>query len=635
MDEFLKDFLKDTQEDLSKIESILVHLEEKVLNSEELDYDVINSLFRHFHSIKGSSGFFGMKELVRVAHQAESILDLYRKKKLKIEPESIESLFRVHDFLKELISIIDSTGKDKGLENTADLLIEELKNIETANPVFPSESEKETKPKKFEIFTDVKNLQTEEIENQEENREKASNSSNEENTSREETKSSTKESDAKKFEIFKEEIQQTPQANLETEVLKETPNQKSTDTKELKTEDHQEASDIRIPTSKLDLLVNLLGELVIVDAMVSRHANDEILNIEMLRRSASQLSKITHDLQEIGLSMRMVPISGLFQKMHRLVRDVSKKSGKNVRLEVKGEETEIDKSIIEKLSDPLVHIIRNAVDHGIETEAERVKNSKPPLGLITLEAMHRGNEIWIIISDNGKGLNREKILNKAIENEILTTDPNSLSDFEVWELIFLPGFSTADSVTDISGRGVGMDVVKKEITKLKGKIDVHSVYREGSTFYLRIPLTLAIIDAMVVQFRGRYYIIPTENIERFIDLTSLTVSEIHDHQEVMKLNNRLISVVELTEVFQYENSLEKSEDRIAVVVGKKENFVAIKLDKIIGSQQVVVKPLDETMESLQGLTGSAILGDGQVGVIIDTEYIVQMYARNFEESVMS
>ena len=228
--------------------------------------------------------------------------------------------------------------------------------------------------------------------------------------------------------------------------------------------------------------------------MVSRHANDEILNIEMLRRSASQLSKITRDLQEIGLSMRMVSLSPLFQKMERLVRDVSRKSNKNVRLEIHGEETEIDKSIIQQLSNPLVHILRNAIDHGIESENERRGINKNPEGKITLEAKHKGSEIWIIIKDDGAGLDREKILQKAIELKLLEENGAELSDQQVWNMIFHPGFSTAKEITDISGRGVGMDVVKKELNRLKGKIDVQSTFGQGTTFILRIPLTLAIID---------------------------------------------------------------------------------------------------------------------------------------------
>ncbi len=493
MDEFLADFLKDTREDLSKIESSLVLLEGKIFRKEEFDYDIVNNIFRYFHSVKGSSGFFALKEVVRVAHEAENILDLYRKKQLQINSENINSIFKTLDFLKILIERIEKLGNDKGLESEADFIITELKNIE--NDKTKIKLAPENKPKKLEIFKkenieepSFEKKETFEIVLEEKSGLKNKESSDDfKKSSLTENEESIYDIKPKKFEIFekeKSEINLIPKENVSLKNLEEN------DKKEKKTE----LTDIRIPTSKLDGLVNLLGELVIVEAMVSRHANDEILNIEMLRRSASQLSKITRDLQEIGLSMRMVSLSPLFQKMERLVRDVSRKSNKNVRLEIHGEETEIDKSIIQQLSNPLVHILRNAIDHGIESENERRGIKKNPEGKITLEAKHKGSEIWIIIKDDGAGLDREKILQKAIELKLLEENGAELSDQQVWNMIFHPGFSTAKEITDISGRGVGMDVVKKELNRLKGKIDVQSTFGQGTTFILRIPLTLAIID---------------------------------------------------------------------------------------------------------------------------------------------
>lgn len=610
MDEFLQDFLKDAREDLQKVESSLVLLENKISNQEDFDYDLVNNLFRYFHSIKGSAGFFKLKEVVRVSHEAENILDLYRKKVLEIKEVNLNSIFKVHDFLDLLIGGIEKNGNDRGLEDRADEIIKELKNIAESSK---QESSPIVREKKFGIFE--QSSLSEEIQDDQ--------SLHIEKNDPIETIAEDRENQklkSSKYGIFEtDEPSKKSQVNIESSVFEANQEKKS------------EHSDIRIPTAKLDQLVNYLGELVIIEAMVSRHANDEILNIEMLRRSTSHLSKITRDLQEIGLSMRMVPLAGLFQKMTRLVRDVSKKAKKNIHLEIHGEETEIDKSIIEQLSNPLVHILRNAIDHGIEDEETRLKNQKNPIGNIRLEAKHKGGEIWILISDDGKGLDREKILKKAKEEKLIEDIEKELTDEEIFNFIFLPGFSTAKEVTDISGRGVGMDVVKKEISRLKGRIEIHSKNLEGTTFLLRIPLTLAIIDSMVVKYSGRYYIIPTEHIERFIDLNSMNVFEIHDRQKVINLNDQLISVVELTDIFQY-SKIEKEHDaKIAVIIGKKNQFVAVKLDEIIGSQQIVVKPLDESMEFLKGLTGSGILGDGEVGMILDAEYIVRMYMTTDEE----
>ncbi len=641
MDEFLRDFLKDTREDLNKIESNLVNLEKKISANEEIDFDVVNAIFRHFHSIKGSSGFFHLSELVRVAHQAENILDSYRKKTLSIEPESLDVILKVRDFIGEIVERIEETGSDKGLEETADALIEELKSLEKKENSGDSIQEEKTKPKKFGLFTE------------EPPAEKPKKSKNfglfVEPETVEDLPPLPK---VKKFGLFTAESLDTPVVS-DPSVDKEIsppPNQlqiseplpepkpilaprQATQTAESKGSTGNEIKDVRVTTDKLDSLLDLLGELVIVEAMVSRQTNDGILNMEMLRKAAFQLGKVTRNLQEVGLAMRMVPVSGLFQKMTRLVRDLSKKSNKLVNFKVIGEETEIDKTIVEQLSDPLVHMIRNSLDHGMETKEERANTNKPATGSISLEAKHKGNEIWIIIKDDGRGLNREKILKKAKEQNIIKTNGTELSDEEVWNLIFEPGFSTAEKITDLSGRGVGMDVVRKNISQIKGKIDLKSKLGEGTSIYLRIPLTLAIIDAIVVKYSDRYYVLPTDSIDRFVDLTIHSVSEIYDNQELIRIGEKLISIINLNNMFKYSKVKEVQDEKIAVVIGKNKEYVAIRLDEIIGPQQVVVKSLDDTMEHLEGISGSAILGDGQVGLILEPEFIIRKYVTSKMDSL--
>jgi two-component system chemotaxis sensor kinase CheA len=617
LDEFLKDFLKDTREDLNKIESNLVHLEKKISSNEEIDFDVVNTIFRHFHSIKGSSGFFHLSELVRVAHQAENILDSYRKKTLAIEADSLDVIFKVRDFIGEIVERIEETGSDKGLEETADELIEELKKLETKeNSKKPIP---EVKKKKFGLFSEEKP-------NEEPPKQKKFGLFIESEKKEEVVEK------VKKFGLFTAEVNDLNPPSTETnlsETIAEpkqifTPRQ-ATRPAETKIPTGNEIKDIRVTTDKLDSLLDLLGELVIVEAMVSRQTNDGILNVEMLRKAAFQLGKVTRNLQEVGLAMRMVPVSGLFQKMTRLVRDLSKQSNKPVNFKVIGEETEIDKTIVEQLSDPLVHMIRNSLDHGMETKEERANTNKSITGNISLEAKHKGNEIWIIIRDDGRGLNREKILKKAKEQNIISTNGAELSDEEVWNLIFEPGFSTAEKITDLSGRGVGMDVVRKNIHQIKGKIDIKSTFGEGTSIYLRIPLTLAIIDAIVVKYSDRYYVLPTDSIDRFVDLTIHTVSEIYDNQELIRIGEQLISLINLNNMFKYKKTKELQSEKVAVVIGKNKEYVAIRLDEIIGPQQVVVKSLDDTMDHLEGISGSAILGDGQVGLILEPEYIIRKY----------
>ncbi len=633
MDEFLRDFLKDTREDLNKIESNLVNLEKKISDNEEIDFDVVNTIFRHFHSIKGSSGFFHLSELVRVAHQAENILDSYRKKTLGIKAESLDVIFKVRDFIGEIVERIEETGSDKGLEETADSLIEELKNLEKNQNANDQVAEEKPKQKKFGLFIE------EVIEEKPAKAQKfglfVDGDTKEEPIAK-----------AKKFGLFAPESDELPQTNE----INPPPNEpisnnsesqpkpilaprRPTPVSDAKPVSGNIIKDVRVTTDKLDSLLDLLGELVIVEAMVSRQTNDGMLNIEMLRKAAFQLGKVTRNLQEVGLAMRMVPVSGLFQKMTRLVRDLSKQSNKLVNFKVIGEETEIDKTIVEQLSDPLVHMIRNSLDHGMETKEERANTNKPLTGNISLEAKHKGNEIWIIIKDDGRGLNREKILKKAKEQNIIKSNGSELSDEEVWNLIFEPGFSTAEKITDLSGRGVGMDVVRKNILQIKGKIDIKSTFGEGTSIYLRIPLTLAIIDAIVVKYSGRYYVLPTDSIDRFVDLTIHKVSEIYDNQELIRIGEQLISIVNLNHMFKYNKVKEIQDEKTAVVIGKNREYVAIRLDEIIGPQQVVVKSLDDTMEHIEGISGSAILGDGQVGLILDPEFIIRKYVTSKIDSL--
>lgn len=596
-DSFLSEFLSSSYEDLKKIESCIVFLEDSLKSDVLPDPEMVNTLFRHMHSIKGSAGFFEIKETVRLSHQAETILDLFRKQSIPVTLEGLDLILKVHDQILAMLHSIEKNGNDRGSEEINDAIINELKELEISSDT----KSIKTDTKKFALFSaDAENPISNEPEVQ----------------------------PKKKFALFEKSEPETVPQDKKSDAVNtgQIKNQKTSDSEQERKHISEETRDIRIATDKLDSLIDMLGELVIADAMVHRHSYSEILNVELLRKSVSQLNKITRHLQDLGLSMRMIPVAGLFKKMTRIVRDLSKKSGKNVRFETKGEETELDKIIIEQLSDPLLHIMRNAIDHGLETKEERERAGKDPLCKVHLEAMHKGSEIWITVSDDGRGLNRTKILSKAREMNLINEDENLMTDNEVWDLIFHPGFSTAEKLTDISGRGVGMDVVRKNIQRLKGRIDVQSSQGSGTTFFLRIPLTLAIIDAMVVMYSGRYYVIPTENIDRFIDLNSIRPTDLHGKQKVVDINGILVPLVDLNLVFDYRQNSEDTGRRIAAIAGIEGRFAALQLDSIIGSQQVVVKHLPESMEHLQGVFGTAILGDGEVGLILDAEFIIKKYS---------
>jgi len=382
--------------------------------------------------------------------------------------------------------------------------------------------------------------------------------------------------------------------------------------------------DIRVDLHKLDILINLVGELVIAESMVTRcpavaHVEDEYYN-----RAKHQLRRICDDLQDCAMSVRMIPLSATFRKMVRLVHDLGTKSGKKIKLNLIGEETEVDKTVIEQIADPLVHIVRNSCDHGVEPPDERIKSGKSDTGSVTLEGKHEGGEVWIMITDDGRGLNRDKILSKALERGIVGADAKDWSDDRIYKLVFEPGFSTADKVTDISGRGVGMDVVKRNIEKLNGRIDIASRPGNGSTFTLRIPLTLAIVDAMLVRVGEGKYMIPTLTIRESLVPSMNQVTVTPEGREILRLREEMVPIIRLYDVFGCRPGADKLKDGILIVAEDGGRSFAFFVDEIIGQQQTVIKGLPEYIGESNGFSGCTILGDGTVSLIVDVGAVSQM-----------
>jgi two-component system chemotaxis sensor kinase CheA len=379
---------------------------------------------------------------------------------------------------------------------------------------------------------------------------------------------------------------------------------------------------VKVDTVKLDNLFDLVGELVVTNTLICGEMNSA--NNNGTSKNLSQLTKITKDIQDQVMSMRMVTLKQTFQKMSRLVRDVSLRSGKKVRLQISGEDTELDKNVIEELADPLVHILRNSIDHGIEAKEDRVSNGKPVEGLVKLSAFHRGGNIIIEIQDDGKGLQKDKILQKAIERGMVNNQ-SSLTDNQIYNLIFAPGLSTADKVTNISGRGVGMDVVKKNIEKLRGNVEVTSEEGKGSTFTIKLPLTLAIIDGIVVNVGGTKYIIPTVSIEESLRPTKEDVSTVKNQGEVVNIRGSLLSLVRLHKLYNIDTEKTNPWESIVVVVESAEGRYGVLVDELLGQQQVVIKSLGDRFKNVKGISGSAILGDGKVGLILDVSGVREAF----------
>jgi two-component system chemotaxis sensor kinase CheA len=378
-------------------------------------------------------------------------------------------------------------------------------------------------------------------------------------------------------------------------------------------------STIRIDTFKLDELFDSVGELVIAQNFIAQNEKIRLIEDESISRTIETLSKITKRIQDRVMSLRMVAIRDTFDKMKRVVRDTSKKTGKALHLNVLGEETEIDKTMIDSLSDPMIHIIRIAIDHGLEADAdERIAAGKKVEGNITIRAYHKSGSIVISVSDDGRGINKEKVFRKAIERGIIAGDEN-LTDSQIFGLIMQPGFSTADTISDLSGRGVGLDVVKTSIEKLRGKIEIESKEGEGTTFSMVLPLTLAIIDGMLVQTAGEIYIIPTLSVVESFRPEQEIVHAIKGQGEFVSMRGQHIPVIRLSDVFDLNAKRIEPWEGILVCVETEAGRIAIMVDELVGRQQVVIKPLGKSLAKLREITGGAILGSGDIALILNVD----------------
>lgn len=385
----------------------------------------------------------------------------------------------------------------------------------------------------------------------------------------------------------------------------------------------QKQSFISVNVEKLDELMNLVGELVISESMVSRNPEVLMLGIESFNKAARQLRKITEELQDSVMSLRLVPLSNTFQKMHRIVRDMTRKLQKEAELQLIGEETEVDKNIIEHIGDPLMHLIRNAMDHGLEDSEQRETKGKSRKGKITLEAKNSGGEVWILVKDDGKGLDREKIISKAEKLGLMKKLESEMTDREIFSFIFAPGFSTKDEVSVYSGRGVGMDVVTKNIESIGGSIFVDSEQDKGTTISIRIPLTLAIIDGMVISVGSSTYIVPTVNIKESFKANAKEVIHDNEGNEMIMIRGVCYPIMRLHKNFNVNTRIKNIEDGIIMMVEDGEQGVCLFADELIGEQQVVVKPLPKYIKKVNGIGGCTLLGDGSISLILDVASLLK------------
>ncbi len=667
LQEIMEDFLIEAFEMNEQLDQDLVELE----HSPE-DLDLLNRIFRVAHTIKGSSSFLNLNILTHLTHNMEDVLNRARKGEIKITPDIMDVVLRSIDLMKTLLVTIRDTGSDtnNGKENEIEEAVKQLQAITSQNLEGAKEGTKEAPQKENE-----KEAEKENTEENQENKAKAPTAENSAsdnpladepdldytNMSAEEVEAeierllnkrqeADKERRAQKKQEAKPKQEVTPKTETpktetpktetpKTETPKtETPKAPKTETKtkaKADTEENKAPSigveqTVRVDVRRLDHLMNLIGELVlgknrlirIYGDVEERYDGEKFL--EELNQVVSSISAVTTDLQLAVMKTRMQPVGKVFNKFPRMVRDLSRELGKSIELIIEGEETELDKSIVEEIGDPLIHIIRNSCDHGIEPLEERRRLNKPETGKVQLSAYNEGNHIVIKISDDGKGLDPVMLKEKAVEKGVISErDAEGMSDREAFNLIFKPGFSTAKVVSNVSGRGVGMDVVKTNIEKLNGIIEIDSEVGVGTTQKLKIPLTLAIIQALLVGVQEEYYAIPLSSV---LETVRISQDEIYtvDGKSVLRLRDEVLSLVRLSDIFKVDAILESNSDVYVVIIGLADQKIGVIVDYLIGQEEVVIKSLGYYLKNTRGIAGATVRGDGKITLIVDVGAMMDM-----------
>ena len=650
MQEILEDFLIEAFEMIEQLDQDLVELE----NRPE-DLELLNRIFRVAHTIKGSGEILNSSVITHLKHHMQDVLNKARQGELTITSDIMDVGLESIDFMKQLLNAIRDTGTDAntGLDSDIANVVARLDAIskgespqdipasqessttqEAPQSQAPQEASNNTQEEvdyssmsPEEVEKEIERLlnqrQEEDKKKREEKRAKGELQDIQAPSEIEQTPNTTPAAKAP-------ESQKQPEVNATPAKQTEAKPQIKPRQEENKTLATSVEQTIRVDVKRLDSLMNLIGELVlgknrlikIYNDVEERYEGEKFL--EELNQVVASVSMVTTDIQLAVMKTRMLPIGRVFNKFPRMVRDLSRELGKNIELVISGEETELDKSIVEEIGDPLVHLIRNACDHGIESKEERIAAGKKEQGTVELKAYNEGNHIVVEITDDGKGMDPATLKAKAIEKGIIgEREADTMTDREAYSLIFKAGFSTAKVVTNVSGRGVGMDVVKTNIEKLNGIIDVDSTYGEGTTLKLKIPLTLAIIQSLLVGVQEEYYAIPLASV---IETVRISQDEIYtvENKSVLRLRNEVLPLVRLADIFGVDSVFDNSEQAYVVVIGLAENKIGVIVDFLIGQEEVVIKSLGSYLKGTEGIAGATIRGDGRVTLIVDIAAMMQM-----------
>jgi two-component system chemotaxis sensor kinase CheA len=574
--DLLSDFTAEVQEHIDTIDQRLL-----VLENDPADQENLNAVFRVFHTIKGAAGFLALDEISKLAHMTENILDRARKGEFELSGGRIDIIFEAVDEMKRLIQTIHtaiaSGSTSYPSSPTLEPLIQRIQSV-AAGSQGPRQQAFQSRPDRAPSPAPTP--------------------------------------------VLKEQTDSFFNLNAEAADQQENPDDAMMNAGMHASLKMRES--IKVDSERLDKLIDAIGEMVIIESMIRQDACITSLASSVLLQNISQMDKITRELQQLAMSLRMIPVKGTFQKMARVVRDLAKKSDKKIEFISSGEDAMLDKSVVDRIGDPLIHLVRNSVDHGIESSASlRVAANKNEIGKIELNAYHKGGNIYIEVKDDGSGLDKQSILSKAKERG-LTREGQVLSDREIFNFILLPGFSTARKLTEVSGRGVGMDVVKRAMDDLRGNIDIESEAGVGTTFTLRLPLTLAIIDGMLVRIGCERYIIPTLSIVEAVRPEHDSITSLVNRGEMITIRDNIIPLFRLGALFSIADARQDPAEGIVIVVEDSGKMAGILVDELLGQQSIVIKSMGATMKGLPGVSGGSILSDGRVGIIIDVAGIVKL-----------
>lgn len=663
MQEILDEFIQEAEEIIENLDQELIELENDPTNRE-----LLNQIFRGMHTLKGGAGFLGLESIINLAHVIESIFDKLRNGELTLDSEKMDAILEGIDIIKNAIETLKTSNEIPDQEEIAEILnklhalLEQKSSCEAqegeTTDTHQDQTDKNTTNEEVEIIfhEDVDpaiqelikqypDMNLTEILDQlillpPEERdmdlimkldELVAQNKDVEDLIKEkriiQPQPQTNEAKPQEQESDQEKESTQPSHNIAPQEKREASQQKVSapqkqSPKKIKKEENET---IRIDIDRVTTLMNLVGELVLdrnrIVKLTSRFRNncEDIETIEELNEAIAGMSRSVSDLQEVVMKLRMQPVKRIFSKFPRIVRDLAKKVGKKINLELEGEDTEIDRSILNQLEDPLIHLVRNSIDHGIEPPEERIAKGKPEAGTITLSALQEGDRIIVSIEDDGRGIDPEKVKKKAIEKGLIKPDQaEQMSDKEVFELIFLPGFSTAEQVSDLSGRGVGMDVVANTIHSLRGVIEIDSELDKGTKITMKLPLTVAIIRTLMVGVGDRIFAIPLFSVVEIIKYRKEDIKDVGIYKSLM-LRDEVYLFFYLNELFDMPMS---QNHKFVIIINIGEKNIAIAVDDLYGEEEIVIKPLGEMLKDVEGIAGATITGDGRVVLILDIKSLV-------------